>query len=102
MKSSKRHKKDNNLNIFRLLRIARDKKVKDIANELSVTSAYINAIENGERFPSERLLRDYAKVLEVNEEIIKNFKPEKQKNQRFEHILLRILQMICDIDDTKS
>ena len=36
-----------NRNIFRLLRIARDRKVKDLADELLVTPAYINAIEKG-------------------------------------------------------
>lgn len=88
------------LNIFRLLRIARDIKVKDLAKELSVTPAYINAIENGERFPSDRLLRDYAKALGVEKEIILNFNPNKQSNKKFENVLLSVLQMICNTDTT--
>lgn len=86
------------LNIFRLLRIARNLKVKDLAQELSISSAYINAIENGERFPSARLLRDYAIALDVSEEVLTTFKPEKQKNRRFENVLLSLLQMICKTD----
>lgn len=86
------------LNVFRLLRIARNLKVKDLAQELSVSSAYINAIENGERFPSDRLLRDYAIVLGVSEDVFLTFKPEEQKNKRFENILLSLLQMICNTD----
>ena len=43
--------KNDDLNIFRLLRIAREKKVKDIAEDLLVTPAYINAIEKGKRIP---------------------------------------------------
>lgn len=88
------------LNIFRLLRIAQDIKVKDLAKELSVTPAYINAIENGERFPSDRLLRDYANSLGVRKETILNFKVEEQSNRRFENVLLSILQMICDTENS--
>lgn len=99
MKSEKIEGQKSNLNVFRLLRIARDKKVKDLALELSVTPAYINAIENGERFPSDRLLRDYAKALNVNEDTILTFKPEEQVNKNFENILLSILKMICKTDN---
>ncbi len=53
-------KANSNLNIFRLLRIARDKKVKELADDLLVTPAYINAIEKGNRKPSERLIRDFS------------------------------------------
>ena len=44
---AKPEKHRENRNIFRLLRIARDRKVKDLADELLVTPAYINAIEKG-------------------------------------------------------
>ena len=96
MKSKNTDTQDNNLNIFRLLRIARDIKVKDLAQELSVTPAYINAIENGERFPSDRLLKDYAQALGVEKDTILNFKLEDQKNKKFENVLLSLLQMICN------
>lgn len=92
----------NNLNVFRLLRIARNLKVKDVAEELSITPAYIHAIENGEKFPSGRLLRDYAKVLGVKEDTILNFKPEEQKNPKFENALLYLLQIICKLDETQK
>ena len=66
------------LNIFRLLRIARDIKVTDLAKILRVTPAYINAIERGERIPSDRLLRDYAQTLKVSEELILTFNKEER------------------------
>ena len=96
MKSKNTDTQDNKLNIFRLLRIERDIKVKDLAQELSVTPAYINAIENGERFPSDRLLKDYAQALGVEKDTILNFKLEDQKNKKFENVLLTLLQMICN------
>ena len=95
-------KSNKNLNIFRLLRIARDKKVKELAEELLVTPAYINAIEKGDRQPSERLIRDYAKVLNIDEQIIKMFLKEPTSNKSFEHFLLSLLQKICSLDDSKK
>lgn len=92
-------KKNNQLNVFRLLRIARDKRVKDLAEELSISTAYINAIENGDKFPSDRLLRDYAKALGVNEEVIRMFKPEEYKDQKFENALLYLLKIICAVKE---
>lgn len=92
---------DNKLNIFRLLRIARDKKVKELADELRVTPAYINAIEKGDRKPSERLIRDYAKALDVDEYIIKNFSDKDKSYTSFENFLLALLQQICSMDDLK-
>lgn len=98
MKILKSEENDKHLNIFRLLRIARDIKVKDLAQELRVTPAYINAIENGERYPSERLIRDYAIALGVKEETILTFNPNKLSNKKFENVLLSLLQMICNTD----
>ena len=85
-------------NIFRLLRIARNIKVKDLAAELSVSPAYITAIENGDRYPSDRLLRDYAIALDVDEEVIRTFNPNEHKNTRFENLLLYLLQLICKVE----
>lgn len=93
-------KSDNKkMNIFRLLRIAQDIKVKDLAEELKVTPAYINAIENGNRFPSDKLLEDYASALGVNKDIILTFKPDEHKNKKFKNVLLYVLKMICEIKD---
>lgn len=87
------------LNVYRLLRIARNIKAKDLAAELSISPAYVNAIEKGERIPSDRLRRDYAIALGVDEEVFSTFIPENQKNKRFENILLSLLQMICKSEE---
>lgn len=84
---------DNNLNVYRLLRIARDMKVKELAEKLLVTPSYINSIEKGERTPSKRLIRDYSIALNVDEKIITNF--SKNKNSTFEKLLLKLLKDIC-------
>ncbi|MDO5812540.1 MAG: helix-turn-helix transcriptional regulator [Bacillota bacterium] len=88
---------NNSLNVYRLLRIARDLKVKELAEKLMVTPAYINAIEKGERIPSKRLIRDYSIALNVDERIITTF--SNNKNNSFEKLLLKILKEICKEDD---
>mgnify|MGYP002679772768 CR=1 FL=1 len=50
---------NSHLNIYRLLRIAKDLKTKEVADELRVATAYVSAIEKGKRTPSVRLRRNY-------------------------------------------
>lgn len=86
---------DKNLNIFRMLRIARDVSSREIAEKLRVTPAYISLIESGKKKPSTRLIKDYAEVLGVSEDIILNFKPENNnENLSFEKTLLKLLYLI--------
>ena len=92
-------KAERNTNIFYLLRIARGMSVRELSEKLSITPAYINAIEKNAKFPSQRLLRDYAKALDVDESIIRNFSEERNKNKPYERVLLSVLQMICKISD---
>lgn len=93
--------KNKDLNVFRLLRIAHNKRIKNVAEELSITPAYIHAIESGKNYPSGRLLRDYAKVMGVSEDIISNFKPEENTEElAFEKNLMRLLQIICNNNDS--
>ena len=84
------------LNVFRLLRIARNLKVKQVAESLDVSTAYIIAIEKGDKFPSVRLLREYAKVLNVSADILLTFQPADDSGSMvFERTLLKLLRMIC-------
>jgi transcriptional regulator with XRE-family HTH domain len=83
-------------NVFRLLRIAKNVQIKDLADQLRVTPAYINAIENGTRTPSKRLIRDYAETLDVDENIILTFHERAGENTKFERMLYKLLQLICE------
>lgn len=85
---------DENINVFRLLRIARNRRIKDLSKELRVTPAYINAIENGSKIPSTRLIKNYAEALNVDENIILDFMDEASENRKFEEFLLLLLQRI--------
>ena len=86
-------------NVYRLLRIARDLSVKEIADALQVTPAYIHAIEAGKREPSIKLIPQYAKVLGVDENTLFHFREPENQPGKFENFLLSILQMIAALDE---
>lgn len=86
------------LNIYRLLRIAKDLKAKEVANKLRVATAYVSTIEKGERTPSVRLRRNYAKLFQIDEDYIVSFTPEKD----FEHTMLKLLEFICKAEEETS
>jgi transcriptional regulator with XRE-family HTH domain len=69
--------------------------VKELSEMLHVTPAYINAIESGNRTPQHRLISDYARVLNVDEEIIHRFNKPSERTGAFEKIMLKLLQAIC-------
>ena len=78
-----------------MLRIARDIKAKDLADKLGVSPSYIHAVENGSRKPSDRLMRDYAKALDVEIELLEDY--ELDPEEGFELAMLSLLHRICGI-----
>lgn len=86
---------EKNLNAFRLVRIARDIKVKELASELMVTPAYISAIEKGTKHPSKRLLRDYCAALGISEVAMEKLIHVVPDAETFENALLLVLQILC-------
>lgn len=85
-------------NVYRLLRIARDLKVKDIAEAVGVTPAYISAIEAGKREPSIDKIPAYARALHVDENTLFYFRDTCNGSGKFESFLLKILQKITELD----
>lgn len=73
-----------------------------MAKELEISTSYIHLIENGEQRPSKRLCKDYAKALGVDVETIEFFQRDDIQNQKFESLMLSILQTIVDIDKKKD
>lgn len=82
--------------IFKLVRIVRGKTIEGIANELTVTPSHIRSIECGKKEPSPRILREYAKALNLSEEILVWFMQEEGKFSRARRLALWALQKICD------
>lgn len=89
-------------NVYRLLRIARNKPVKEVAEAIGVTPAYISAIEAGNREPSLDLIPKYARALEVDENTLFYFRNPANQPQGFERFLLAILERITKLDAGQS
>lgn len=85
-------------NVYRLLRIARDLRVKDVADSMGVTPAYISAIEAGKREPSTKLIPAYAKALQVDENTLFYFRDPMNQPGKFEHFLQAVLHRIVLLD----
>lgn len=85
-------------NVYRLLRIARDLRVKDVADAMNVTPAYISAIEAGKREPSTKLIPAYAKALQVDENTLFYFRDSQNKPGKFENFLKAVLDRITQLD----
>lgn len=89
-------------NVYRLLRIARDMKVKDVAEQVGVTPAYISAIEAGKREPARDKISAYAKALRVDENTLFHFREAGSTPGRFETFMLAILEKITELDNEKT
>lgn len=89
-------------NVYRLLRIARDLKIKDVAEAVGVTPAYISAIEAGKREPALDKIPAYAKALQVDENTLFYFRDTCSRPGKFESFLLAILKKITDLDNENS
>lgn len=85
-------------NVYRLLRIARDMRVKDVAEAVGVTRAYISAIEAGEREPSLDKVLAYAKSLRVDENTFFSLRELCKGPGEYGPRLLAVLERIVALD----
>lgn len=93
---------DNISEVLRLLRIANDLTIKEMATKLEVTPPYISNIERGKKKPSESILNKYSKILNVDMKGITFFIEENNKSEKsekgfsFQKLLLKILEKIAE------
>ena len=83
---------NNTKTIYYWLRIINDLSVEIVANKLLISVSYVRAIENGKKIPSARLLRSYANLFEIDENIIVKYSKEPSKSVK--EFLLSLLQEI--------
>ena len=81
-------------NIFRLVREARGISTSQLADRLEVSRSYINSIENGDRFPSEKLYQKYLSELNIDDVIVRQFDRRSKKYTSHERLLLYVLKLI--------
>lgn len=93
-------------NVFKLIRIAMDLSVKEVAEQLGVSSAYICEIEANNKKPSMAMIEKYCNFFEISKSTLFLFEEEGNKiNYDYQKLLLQILQSIVDIpkeDDESS
>lgn len=92
-----------NKNVFRILRIVREIKASELANKLDISAATISSIENGRFSPGRRLLRDYAKALDVTPEFISEYvEIAKNEDCRYEEYFFQVLTAVIEMDMDKK
>lgn len=76
---------------LRLVRVFHDKKIKDLANELAVSSGYITDVEKGNKKPSLELIGKYAKIFHTTPSALLFFAEEldEEKNRGFCKVAIR-------------
>lgn len=66
---------------LRLIRVFHDKKIKDLADEIGVSSGYISDIEKNNKKPSMEIIEKYAKVFSTTPSALLFFSEELEKNK---------------------
>jgi transcriptional regulator with XRE-family HTH domain len=86
---------------LRLLRTLHDKKLTDLADELSVSAGYLSEIEHSKRKPNLEIIEKYAEYFEVKKSAILLFSEEidesstKGKVKSFARSkMIRLMQII--------
>lgn len=81
--------------VLKLLRIANDMTVKELAEKMEVSSTYITEVEANNKNPSLNTLAKYSNALGVSRSSILYFDEEGSKNgYNYQELLLKILQKI--------
>jgi len=85
------------LNIYKLLRMANGLTINEVSDKLGVTRAYVSSIENGKRTPSEELKSKYAEMFNVSVNLLETFEfpADKTAPNFVAKSLLRILSIIA-------
>lgn len=85
-------------NIYKLMRIARNKSAKKLSEDIGVSPAYIHAIESGERQLSDKIKKSYLEALNIDEEILDTFSKQSKKYNSYERLLMNLLKLIIKSD----
>lgn len=79
--------------VYYWLRTVNDLSQKEVAEKLQISISYVRAIESGRKMPSSRLKRAYAKLLDVDENIITEF--SEKPITPVKKLLLSLLEKIA-------
>ncbi len=83
--------------VLKLLRIARDLSIKELAKKMNVSAGYLSDVELNNKRPSLEMLDTYSKALEVKKSTILFFYEEGEEDgYDYKKLLLKILQKLVD------
>ena len=86
--------------VLKLLRIANNLSVKELAERMDVSTTYITEVEANNKNPSLNTLTKYSNALGVSRSAILYFDEEGSKNgYNYQELLLKILQAITKRDE---
>lgn len=81
--------------VLQLLRIANNLSIKELAEKINTSSAYISEIEANKKKPSLELLSKYSEALGVNTSTILYFDEEgSQFGYKYQKLLFQILKKL--------
>lgn len=83
--------------ILRMLRIAKDLSITDLARQIGVSESYISEIERGKKNPSYEVCEKYACGLKISVETMNQIMDLRHRDLSFEQVLLRVL-LILELD----
>lgn len=90
--------KDNNSGLgytIKLVRTARDMSLKDLAQKMGSSNAYVSEIEAGKKNPSLAMLEKFSKALSIKKSTLLYLDEEGEKlNYNYQKLLLKILKTI--------
>lgn len=89
--------------VLRLLRIAQDLSVKELAEKMEISSTYICDVESSRKRPSLDMLKKYSDALNVETSTILYFVEQNEKtNYNYQELLLKILNLLTKDSDLTS
>lgn len=83
--------------ILRMLRIAKDLSITELARQIGVSESYISEIEKGKKNPSYKVCEKYASGLKISVEKMDRILCLRHRDLSFEQALLRVL-LILELD----
>jgi len=82
--------------VLKLLRIANDITMDELALKLNYSKSYISNIESGKRRVTDELLKKYSKVFKIPQKTLLFFEKTANTNKlKTQEILILILSKIC-------
>ncbi len=91
-------KKNNTGEVLRLLRVAYDLSISDLADKINVSKSYIAEIEKGIKNPSEKIIQNYSIGLNIPESTLQYlFDSYSQKHLPYQELLMKILRKISKL-----